>query len=867
MTLTQLLARWQTSPKFMDNVSEWRTLPAVPPQYANWPASLDDRVISAAQKEGIFQPYTHQAETISAALEGHHVVMVTTTASGKTLGYNLPVLHTLLIEPQARALYIFPTKALAQDQMVVFNKLTNGLSPQAATYDGDTPQSARKKIRQNAQVIISNPDMLHTGILPHHPRWRKFLAHLRYIVIDELHIYRGIFGSHFANVLRRLHRICTFYGVSPQFICASATIANPMEHTLALLDLVEPHRLHLIDQNGAPRAKKQIIFYNPPIIDEKLSMRRGVVITSNEIARQLLDAQAQTAIFARARLTVEVLLTYLRDFAALQDWPADTIRGYRGGYLPLVRREIEAGLREQQVKGVVATNALELGVDIGGLSACVLTGYPGTIASTWQQIGRAGRREEESVSVLIASQAPLDQFLMAHTDYFFDRSPEHARIDPNNLLITLSHLQCAAYELPFKVNEPFGLFPNPEELLKLLVDDGKLRQAGEQYHYLPESFPAGEVSLRSAGVNNVVVTAQEEGTLVAIGEVDYASAPWLLYPGAIYLHEAASYQITTLDLEGGRAEAVPVDVGYYTQATSSTDIDVLHCNEEDRSGPLYRSAGEVNVLSEVTGYRQIRRYTHETLGHGTVNLPPQSFQTTAYWISMPETLLDALRQAGIWHRDPLDYGPAKLWQQQRNAARTRDGHRCRRCNAPEKSSRGHDVHHIRPLRLFLEEGARQGMSRADVYQQAHALNNLITLCPVCHRRAEVIVRTANAWGGLAHLLGNLAPLFLMCDPRDLGLSYDSRPTDADALPTITLYDSVPHGLGLADQLYDLHSELLEAAHMLVKDCSCQYGCPACVGPPPDPPSTEASSEASSIEGVAVDLRGETRELLAAVRAA
>ncbi len=849
MTLSQLIARWQTNPQFMDNVADWRTLPAIPPTYADWPSEVDRRVISAAQGLGIQELYSHQAEAIKAALEGDHVVIATTTASGKTLSYNAPVLHACLVEPQARALYIFPTKALAQDQVVAFNQLAAGVgqkSPHAATYDGDTPQSARKKIRDTTPIIITNPDMLHTGILPHHPRWRKFLAKLRYIVIDELHIYRGIFGSHFANVLRRLHRICTFYGAAPQFICASATIANPYEHALALLDLVEPHRLHLIEQNGAPRAKKHLIFYNPPIIDQKLNMRRGVVVTSNEIARQLLDAEAQTAVFARARLTVEVLLTYLRDFAALQGWAAETIRGYRGGYLPLARRDIETGLREGDVKGVVATNALELGVDIGGLNACVLTGYPGTIASTWQQIGRAGRRQGESVAILTASQAPLDQFLMTHPDYFFDRSAEHARIDPDNLLIALSHLQCAAYELPFGADEPFGLFPNPAEMLDYLVTEGILRRAGEQYHWVGENYPAGEVSLRSAGLENVVITIEDDAEVMTIGEIDRPSAPSLLYPGAIYLHEGASYQITALDLDGGRATAIPVEVGYYTQATSTIDVEILNRKEEDCSAPLHRTWGEVRVSSEVTGYKQIRRYTHETLGYGEVNLPPQAFETTAYWLTLSNDLLEQLRAASVWHRDPLDYGPADLWQRQRKAARARDGYRCRSCNAPERPGRQHDVHHIRPLRAFLEEAARNNVVPASVYSQAHALSNLITLCPSCHRRAEIIVRTANAWGGLAHVLANLAPLFLMCDPRDVGLTYESRPTDAEALPTITLYDNIPHGLGFADQLYDLHHELLRAAYELIRDCSCERGCPACVGPPP---------------GETVDLRGETRGLL------
>ena len=833
----------------MDCVTEWRTLPAVPPTFGAWDAALDMRVVAAFAAQGIEQPYSHQAQAISAALNGKHVVMVTGTASGKTLGYNAPVLHTLLNDPAARALYLFPTKALAQDQMVAFNALTASLgksAPSAATYDGDTPQSARKKLRTAARVIISNPDMLHSGILPHHPRWRKFFANLRYIIIDEMHTYRGVFGSHFANVLRRLHRICNFYGASPQFIGASATIANPFEHAISLLDLAEPHRLEVITDDGAPRAKKHIIFYNPPIIDETLAMRRGVVVTANKISRELLEAGAQTAVFARSRLTVEVLLTYLRDFAAEQGWATNSLRGYRGGYLPTARREIEAGLRDGSVAGVVATNALELGVDIGGLSACVLAGYPGTIASTWQQFGRAGRRHGESIAMLVASQTPLDQFLMAHPYYFFDRSPEHARIDPDNLMIVLNHLQCAAYELPFQADEPFGLFPNPLELLDHLAQEGQLRESGGRFHWVGEGYPAEAVNLRAAGIHTVAITVTDEnGATNTIGEVDVASAPRLVHPGAIYLHEGESYQINLLDLDGGRAEAEPVQVGYYTQPHVSTDIEIVSTEETDTAPALERSRGTVAVTTAVTGYKMVRRYTHETLGFNELTLPPQTFETSAYWLTLPDDTLDELREAGIWHREPLDYGDEQFWQQQRNAARTRDGFRCRNCGAPEKSDRQHDVHHIRPLRLFLEEAARAGADPRTVYPQAHRLDNLMTLCPTCHRRAETIVRTLNAWGGLAHALHNLAPLFLMCDPRDIGVTFESIPT-GDTRPSITLYDTVPMGLGFADELYDLHSDLLAAALDLTRDCSCRHGCPVCVGPPPE-------------EGL--DLRGETRQLL------
>lgn len=832
ISLDLLLQRWQRDVHFMDCVAAWHTLPPRPALLADWPSALDPRVINAVRRRGIDRLYQHQAEAVSAALAQQHITIVTATASGKTLAYNAPVLHTLLNNPTARALYLFPTKALAQDQVVAFNDLAAALDEpskiQAATYDGDTPQNRRKHIRESARVIVSNPDMLHVSVLPHHPRWRRFLANLRYLVIDELHTYRGAFGSHLANVLRRLWRICRFYGSDPQVICASATIANPFEHTLNILDLAEPHRLQVVDQNGAPQAEKHLIFYNPPIVDEDLAVRRGAVVTVNDLARDLLGIGAQTVIFARARLTVEVLLSYLRDFAAEQGWPPEQIRGYRGGYLPLERREIETGLRQGAVQGVVATNALELGVDIGGLNACLLTGYPGTIAGTWQQIGRVGRRDEASLAVFVASQSPLDQFLMQHPDFFFERRAEHARIDPDNPMIALAHLQCAAYELPFRRDEPFGRFPDPATYLDFLVEEGSLRQAADTYHWMGEGSPAQQVSLREAGMTNVVITVVPDGE--TIGHIDLNSAPSFVYPGAIYLHEGRTFQITNLDLHGGRADATSVVVGYYTRALQDTHIEILESEEETADEMLAWGRGLVRVTRHVTGYQQVRRYTHEVIGFGDVDLPPRSFDTSGYWVRLTEASMDALSADGIL-LGPLDYGPVQLWQERRNAARARDNYMCQLCGRPESAKRQHDVHHRRPLREFLREAAARGVDPAGVYPEAHALDNLITLCPSCHKRAEVVVRTANAWAGLAHALENLAPLYVMCDPRDISVNADSR-LDQQTLPTITIFDNTPMGLGFADQLYDLHAQLLSDALALIRDCRCRRGCPVCVGPPP-----------------------------------
>lgn len=844
MALATLLARWQTDPDFMDGVAAWRTLPPRPARLTGWPPGLDRRVVTMARRQGSERPYSHQAAAIEVALQGQHVIIVSTTASGKTLGYNAPVLHTLLNDPDAHALYLFPTKALAQDQLASLRRFIGreaegpaanagaAVAPlRPATYDGDTPPAARREIRQSSRLILSNPDMLHAGLLPRHPRWQKFFAGLRFVVLDELHTYRGVFGSHVANVLRRLQRVCRYFGASPQFICTSATIANPRE----LAESLTGASFTLIDGDGSPQPRKHFLFYNPPLLDPDAGVRRSLSLTAQELATDLMAHDIQTVIFARTRLGVEVLLGYLRDTAGRQGLPAERVQAYRSGYLPSARRAIEAGIRRGEIRTTVATTALELGIDIGGLDACLLAGYPGTIASTWQQAGRAGRRAGEALTVLVAGAGALDQYLMHHPDYFFERSPEHARIAPDNLAILLSHLQCAAYELPLSVDEPFGPADQLPGLLDYLAAEGVLRRVGDRWHWFGDGFPAGAVSLRSALSDNVIIEAASESGPLVIGEIDRPSVPLLLYEGAIYLHQGQTYRVTALDWEAGRAAVEPVEVDYYTQAQTSVEVEVLAVAEAQQLDTTARAHGQVLVTARATGFRQIKRYTHETLGYGEIDLPEQEMETSAYWLTLTEAALERLRQANLWRFDRIrTYGPN--WPAQRQAALARDGRRCRLCNAPEPPGRQHDVHHLRPLREFLLEagaGAAVNLARAtfppDVYERANALSNLLTVCRACHRRLETAQRMANAWRGLAYLLGNLAPLFLMCDARDIGSTYETQARSGQ-LPSITLYDQIPGGLGFSEQLFELHDELLRAAHELVARCPCRAGCPACVGP-------------------------------------
>ena len=812
----------------MESITAWETLPAREARYAPFPSPLHQSLVSSLQSSGIERLYLHQSQAIASALRGENVVVVTGTASGKTLCYNLPVLHTLLNDPNARALYLFPTKALAQDQASALGQLSASITNdqlRVSIYDGDTPASHRPAIRKASGILLSNPDMLHTGILPHHPKWADWFANLRFVVLDELHTYRGVFGSHMANVIRRLKRICAFYGASPQFICTSATITNYQSLAEKLIEAP----VTSITDDGSPRAEKSILIYNPPLIDPALGQRRSYLLEAQRLAGEFLADDAQTALFARSRNATEILLGYVRDEAQKRGRDPQTVRGYRGGYLPLERREIERGLREGTVRMVVATNALELGVDIGQLNAVIMAGYPGTIASLWQQSGRAGRRSESSVAILVASAAPLDQYLAAHPRYLFERSPEHALINPDNLALLANHLRCAAFELPFKTGEGFGSIANVDELLQALAEEGDLHFSNERYRWVGSAYPAEAVSLRSATDDRVVIqdVSDTRARPIALGEVDRATAPVRVHTGAIYLHEGRSFVVSKLDWDNALAEVQAAEVDYFTEASEAVDVDVVSVFDSHESPTpgtsrvTPRAWGELLITSQATSFRKIKRYTHETLGYGQIDLPAREFQTTGYWFWIHKELVEMLNAEGILV-GPNDYGPN--WEAQRDAARARDGYHCKQCGTPELGGRQHDVHHLIPFRSF---GYVPGLN--ENYQQANALDNLITLCRACHSRTEAGRGTQTALGGLAYALGNLAPLFLMCDPRDVGVMSEARSKET-RLPTITLYDRAPEGLGLAEQLYALHAELLRGAHDLVRACPCREGCPACVGP-------------------------------------
>ena len=765
-------------------VTAVRRLPARAAEYAPFPDGVDPMVQAILRDRGIEQLYTHQAAAVSHALAGRNVVITTPTASGKTLCYNAPVLSGILHDASTRALYLFPTKALAQDQLAELHELSDQLSQRTEqaigvfTYDGDTPQDARRAIRGRAHVVLSNPDMIHSGILPHHPRWAKLFENLKFVVIDELHAYRGVFGSHLTNVLRRLRRICQHYGSNPVFICSSATIANPRELAEALVE--QP--FELVSESGAPRGEKFFLFVNPPVVNRQLGIRRSYLAEARRVAAEFIKRKLQIIVFTQSRLSTEILTTYLKDDFDGPPGTRDQIRGYRGGYLPQRRREIEKGLREGSVRAVVSTNALELGIDIGALDVCVMAGYPGTIASTWQRAGRAGRRSSRSAAVLVGSSAPLDQFVVRNPSYFFDAPPEHALINPDNLHILVDHVKCAAFELPFTTSEQFGRH-DVQEVLAILEESGLVHRTdgGEgdgHWQWTNESYPADAVSLRSISSDNFVVVDVTAGADV-IGETSFNSGPPTLHEKAIYIIEGALYQVEKLDFEGRKAFVRRIDCDYYTDAITYTKVAVLETfatdggsasegksaqrhppHDDCRPGSAdvvsgfsrtIASHGEVHVTSRVVGFKKIKFYTNENVGSGELDLPEQQMHTTAYWLTVPPDVMGALPYAADDRRDGVV--------------------------------------------------------------------------------------------GLSFAMRQVAQLLLMCDRQDIGISIGSGeqgdetdlnragvPAKVSDQPRIFVYDNYPGGIGFSQPLYAMHDDLLTRTRELIAGCECEHGCPTCVGP-------------------------------------
>ncbi|TAK00337.1 MAG: DEAD/DEAH box helicase [Chloroflexota bacterium] len=650
-TTAAVLSRLLEEPSLRSAVVHHEVLPERPADSVPFPDWLDARIVGGLRSRGIESLYRHQAEAIEAVHAGEDVVVVTPTASGKTLCYTLPVLQALADDPSARALFLFPTKALGQDQVAEFagQALASSLQIAVATYDGDTPAPIRSAIRTAGQVVVTNPDMLHSAILPHHTKWFQLFEQVRVIVIDELHTYRGVFGSHVANVLRRLLRLCRHYGSNPVIVCASATIGNPAELAAQLTG--RPARL--VNRNGAPRGERHVLLVNPPILDVATGARASALSHAQRWALPFIRAGRQTIVFGKARVAVEILLTGLRESLREHLGPRSRIRGYRGGYLPTERRSIERGLRDGEILGVVSTNALELGVDIGSLDVSVLAGYPGSVAGTWQQLGRAGRRLDPSVGILVASASPVDQYVIHHPEFLLERSPEEARCDPDNLHVLLAHLRCATFEMPFEPGEVFGPAP-ADDLLAFLGEEGHVRQAGDgRWYWSSENFPASEVSLRAAAPENVVIIDTTPNRPRVLGEVDLFSAQVLVHERAIYIHESVQYYVDRLEWHERKAYVHKVDVDHYTYANRAVTLKPLDVFAEAPATGGRRVHGEVMVASLVTLFKKLKFGTDENVGWGPIDLPELELQTTAYWVTA-DVATGPDRGRDAWRRDDLD---------------------------------------------------------------------------------------------------------------------------------------------------------------------------------------------------------------------
>jgi DEAD/DEAH box helicase domain-containing protein len=775
--LEQAIRELRRDRQFLASVAHWEVIPARPARAVDFPPEIDPRIRQALREKGVERLYVHQAAAYRSVRAGRSVVVVTPTASGKTLAYNLPVLQTLLEDPAAKAAYLFPTKALSQDQQSELNEVLLGaeLPVKIFTYDGDTPQSIRISVREQGRVVITNPDMLHTGILPNHPKWIKFFQSLRFVVVDEIHTYRGVFGSHMTNLIRRLKRIAAFYGARPQFICCSATIGNPRQLAERLLEMP----VELIDDNGAPAGQRHFVMYNPPLVDPVQGIRRGVVKESQRLATMLLRMGVKTIVFARSRVRTELIASYIKESLANLYTENDRIQvaSYRGGYLPNERRAIERGLRQGEIRGVVSTNALELGIDIGGLDASILAGFPGTIASTWQQAGRAGRRASVALSILVASSSPIDQYIIRHPEYFFSTSPESGWVDPDNLFILSDQLKCAAFELPFQDTDPEA--ERYREILAFLEENGVVRHTGGRWYWADRSYPAEKISLRSSAPGNIVIVDLTKGRNAVIGEMDKPSAKMLLHKEAIYLHSGDQYIVKELDLEGQRCYVEETTANYYTDSIVKTDIQLLQQDRREplafagrpaaagaEAGPAAEPAGarpeqaaapalqpalelalgDVLVRTLATKFKKLRFQTHENVGYGEIDLPAEEM-------------------------------------------------------------------HTRSAVLLLAPGTRALGAFRELPESEQ---------PLVMQRLGTLVR-------------NVAPVFLLCDPRDLGVAERLKDL-AFACPALYVYDSYPGGTGLAEGLMQNAAAVLRGCLDLVAGCACARGCPSCIGPMESAPS-------------------------------
>lgn len=819
--LTTIFEEWINNPENKGNITHLRKIEEKTGKYTDFPEYLHSDLQKMLINNGISYLYSHQSKAITLINTKNNVVITSGPSSGKSLIYLIPILNELFYKQKITTLLLFPTKALAYDQHKHISQFISNsgcdLNTQKSllrkinVYDGDTPQELRSTIRKNSQIILTNPDMLHFGILPNHQLWEPFLEELKFVVLDEAHIYNGIFGSHVANVLRRLRRIETFYNRKIIFICTTATIGNPEEH---LQKMIEDH-FHLISEDGAPNGRKSIIFYNPPIINQELGIRKSAYEETLRLAEDFSVKKIQTLIFQGSRKAVEKSIKIFKSKSDEKINRRST--GYRSGYLAEDRRTIEEQFRTGKILTLFSTNALELGVDIGGLQCVIISGYPGTISSTRQQIGRSGRSSQDSLAIFIASSYPIDQYIIKRPEYLLLKNPEHALTNPDNPNILIDHILLSLNELSFIENENFGSIPwsQIKYILDQFVEQGLAIINQGKYSFNPISTLQSPISIRNINGNKLKLIEEIDGVKTVIGEIDYLSSFWMVHPNAIYLHLADQYFVSKLDLEKNKVLLTKSNSNYYTEPKINKEYRVINEIESYIINDISLSFGKIKITQQVVGYKEILWDTNQKIGEFEIELPKTEMETEAFWFFIPDKIKNQLIKDNLWLNFDNDYGP--LWDKYKNLIRKRDNFTCQVCGIPEENT-AHHIHHIKPIKLF------------DSIELANNPSNLTTLCPKCHRMAEVKVRVKSGLAGLAYLLKTLSPVFVMCSPNDIDVLIDSKNNITGNETSILIYDNIPYGMGLSRNIFTNFTFIVEEIYLHAKSCGCSDGCPSCVGP-------------------------------------
>lgn len=804
-----------TQGKYSDLVESGWHEQAGKAEYCHFPDSILPEIQSCFINNGIDRLYLHQAQALKQIFSGKNVVITTGTSSGKSLCFQIPVLQELFSNQQSTSLLLFPTKALEQDQFFKLTNLSKHLPVDQIInliniFDGDTDKNLRLKIRNQSRILLSNPDMLHLSILPNHTKWFRFFQSLSFIVIDEVHIYRGVFGSHLTNIIRRLKRITTFYRANPVYILTSATISNAKSFSEKLIE----ERMEFIDKDYSTRNEKHYFFINPPVINPQIGLRKGMVEQSMEIANDLIGSGAQCILFARSRRTVEYSLFNLYQFI---DGQFPDVRGYRSGYLPEQRRKIESGIREGKIKIVIATNALELGIDMGKVDTVIMMGYPGSIASFFQQSGRAGRENRPSIAILVATQAPLDQYMIRNMEFLKAQNPEEALIDPDNRIILKDHLRCAAHERPFTSGDSFGnigwrdIYP----FLKDFLSNKEVIEKKDKYFYILDNSPAQYISIRNIHESLIQLLLSQNNDFQLIGEIDHDSAQKFVHPGAVYLQEGIAYRVIDLDLENHLCKLDLQNQDFFTEPRVNISVSYEKVSKKRRILENTAYFGELLVTEKVIGYKKVDSKYKNILSVEDIDLPENILSTKGFWLTINNEIIQVLENQSNWINNPIDYGPD--WKKARMSAIARDLNTCQNCGMKSESYDLH-VHHIVPFRTFSDQA------------NANELANLISLCPSCHKLVEQNIKIRSGLSGFAYLFSHLAQFPLMCDQLDIGYYINPAQKEFSGLPTFTIYDNHPGGIGLSERIFEITENIFNMCWDVLNACSCENGCPGCIGP-------------------------------------